>query len=88
MLQLETREGHQILLGLEEGVAQDRMISVETDAVLENDTALTMSIDRDILHHQTERTPEVKGRQDAGNPMFLNRDRVETTSGKMETLGQ
>ena len=63
ILQLGIREGHQILLGLKEGVAQDRMMSVETDAVLEKGTVLTMSIDTDILHLRTERTPEIKRRE-------------------------
>ena len=62
------------------------MMSFETDAVLEKGTALTMLMDKDILHLRTERIPENKGREVGGNPIFLNGDRVETTS-EMKTLG-
>ena len=62
------------------------MMSFETDTVLEKGTAFTMLMDKDILHLRNERTPENKGREVGGNPIFLNGDRVETTSD-MKTLG-
>ena len=62
------------------------MMSGETDAVVEKGTVLTVTKDTDILHLWTERTQEIKGREEAGNLIFTIRERAGTTPGKMITL--
>ena len=64
------------------------MMSCETDTVFGKGTVLLVTSDTDILHLRTERTPKIKGREEAGNPIFLIRERAETTPGKMKTLRQ